>query len=70
MILSLFNFEFLADSWTFNFQNEKQVQMLCHKVGQVAQAFCPHGAPFVCAKFVEPVEEIIRRLKAEAPFCK
>uniref|UniRef100_A0A158Q8X9 M_domain domain-containing protein n=1 Tax=Elaeophora elaphi TaxID=1147741 RepID=A0A158Q8X9_9BILA len=48
--------------------NEKQVQMLCQKVGQVVHAFCPHGAPFLCVKFMEPAEEIIRRLKAEAPF--
>ncbi|KAM3716526.1 30S ribosomal protein [Dirofilaria immitis] len=48
--------------------NEKQVQMLCQKVGQVVQAFCPHGAPFLCVKFVEPAEEIMRRLKTEAPF--
>uniref|UniRef100_A0A8R1XZ55 GW182 middle domain-containing protein n=1 Tax=Onchocerca volvulus TaxID=6282 RepID=A0A8R1XZ55_ONCVO len=48
--------------------NEKQVQMLCQKVGQVVHAFCPHGAPFLCVKFIEPAEEIMRRLKAEAPF--
>lgn len=44
--------------------------MLCQKVGQVVHAFCPHGAPFLCAKFVEPAEEIVRRLKTEAPFRK
>ncbi|EJD76668.1 hypothetical protein LOAG_16430 [Loa loa] len=48
--------------------NEKQVQMLCQKVGQIVHAFCPHGAPFLCVKFIEPAEEIIRRLKTEAPF--
>lgn len=48
--------------------NEKQIQMLCQKVGQVVHAFCPHGAPFLCVKFMEPAEEIIRRMKTEAPF--
>ncbi len=68
--ISLFICRFLTYSSVPNFQNEKQIQMLCQKVGQVVHAFCPHGAPFLCVKFMEPAEEIIRRMKTEAPFCK
>ncbi|VDN02386.1 unnamed protein product [Thelazia callipaeda] len=48
--------------------NEKQVQMLCQKVGQILHVFCPQGAPFMCIRFIEPAEEVIRRLRTEAPF--
>uniref|UniRef100_A0A915PRI4 GW182 middle domain-containing protein n=1 Tax=Setaria digitata TaxID=48799 RepID=A0A915PRI4_9BILA len=69
--LSPFGLQQQQHQWVFvqlHGVNEKQVQLLCQKVGQIVHAFCPHGAPFLCVKFIEPAEEIIRRLKAEAPF--
>lgn len=51
-------------------QNEKQVHMVCQKVGQILQFFCPPASSFVCVKFTEPVDAILARLKAEVPFSK
>uniref|UniRef100_A0A915C7J6 GW182 middle domain-containing protein n=2 Tax=Parascaris univalens TaxID=6257 RepID=A0A915C7J6_PARUN len=48
--------------------NEKQVHMVCQKVGQILQFFCPPASSFVCVKFTEPVDAILARLKAEVPF--
>lgn len=48
--------------------NEKQVQMLCQKVGQILHIFSPPGSSFVCVKFAEPVEAVVSRLKAEVHY--
>ncbi|VDK44125.1 unnamed protein product [Anisakis simplex] len=48
--------------------HEKQVHMVCHKVGQILQFVYPPHSSCVCVKFADPVEAIVARLKAEVPF--
>ncbi|MFH4975469.1 hypothetical protein AB6A40_002178 [Gnathostoma spinigerum] len=48
--------------------NEKQLRMVCQKVGQVLQYFYPPGSSCACVKFADPVDAVVQRLKAEIHF--